>query len=216
MTDATVPPLTRISVPDGLPRGTRSQDEMRDRCDARQRLATKPERGDPLEIVGTTDLARCVPLDREPRVVSLHAFPVVFDANQLLPAELRRDRDAAGSRVDRVLDQFLDDGGRALHHLAGGDLIGEVRRKSMNATHQIQPINRNNRSIPPDIAAMAPDTHQNCACSPPGNCGSGTFIPHMPVSTVSGMKMVDATVKHLHDLIEAVRHRGQIRLQDAR
>ena len=39
-----------------------------------------------------------------------------------------------------------------------------------------------------------PTTHQNCAASPPGNCGSGMFIPHMPVSTVSGRKIVDITV----------------------
>ena len=41
---------------------------------------------------------------------------------------------------------------------------------------------------------MIPASHQNCACSPPGKCGSGTFIPHMPVSTVSGRKIVDITV----------------------
>ena len=41
---------------------------------------------------------------------------------------------------------------------------------------------------------MIPATHQNCAASPPGKCGSGTFMPHIPLSTVSGRKMVDITV----------------------
>ena len=63
----------------------------------------------------------------------------------------------------------------------------------------------------PDINSMAPITHQNCVASPPGNTGSATFMPHRPVnkiemrvllpepegpvSTVSGRKIVDITVK---------------------
>jgi len=59
---------------------------------------------------------------------------------------------------------------------------------------QIQPIHRKNPSIPPLNASMKPLTHQNCAASPPGNIGSGTFIPQAPTISVSGMKMVDSTV----------------------
>ena len=42
--------------------------------------------------------------------------------------------------------------------------------------------------------AMMPDSHQNCTASPPGNRGSGTFMPHSPDSSVSGMKIVATTV----------------------
>ena len=41
---------------------------------------------------------------------------------------------------------------------------------------------------------MMPNSHQNCAAGPPGKCGSATFIPYIPVSTVIGMKMVATTV----------------------
>ena len=50
------------------------------------------------EVVRAGDLARRVPLDRQPRVLRLHPLAVVFDANQLLAAELDRDRDAASRR----------------------------------------------------------------------------------------------------------------------
>ena len=76
------------------------------------------------------DLARRVPLDRQPRVVRLHALAVVFDANQLLAAELDGDADAAGAGVERVLDQLLDDRGGPLDDFAGGDLVGEIRRQA--------------------------------------------------------------------------------------
>ena len=99
---------------------------MRHRGDARQRLAAEAERRDRAEIVGAADLARRVPLDRQPRVLRLHPLAVVLDADQLLAAELDRDGDAARAGVERVLDQLLDDRGRPLDDLAGGDLVGEV------------------------------------------------------------------------------------------
>ena len=39
-----------------------------------------------------------------------------------------------------------------------------------------------------------PNTRQNCAAWLPGKRGSGTFIPQIPVSSVSGMKIVATTV----------------------
>ena len=44
--------------------------------------------------------------------------------------------------------------------------------------------------MPDETTAMMPVIHQNCACSPPGSCGIGTFIPHLPVSTVNGAEIV--------------------------
>ena len=82
------------------------------------------------EVVGAADLAGRVPLDRQPRVLRLHPLAVVFDANQLLAAELDGDGDAPRAGVERVLDQLLDDRGRPLDDFAGGDLIREVRRQS--------------------------------------------------------------------------------------
>jgi hypothetical protein len=67
---------------------------VRHRRDAGQRFAAEPERPDRAEVVGARDLARRVPLDRQPRVLRLHPLAVVFDANQLLAAELDGDGDA--------------------------------------------------------------------------------------------------------------------------
>ena len=69
----------------------------------------------------------------------VHPFAVVLDANQLLAAELDGDGDAARAGVDRVLDQLLDDGRRALDDLAGGNLVGEVRRQAVNLAHGSDP-----------------------------------------------------------------------------
>ena len=44
--------------------------------------------------------------------------------------------------------------------------------------------------MPPDITTMIPRIHQNWARSPPGKCGSVTFMPYIPVNTVSGMNSV--------------------------
>ena len=97
---------------------------MRHRCDRRQRLAAKPERPDGREVVRPPDLAGGMTLDRQPRIAGLHPFPIVFDANLLLASELDVDRQPPGPGVQGVLDQFLDDRGRTLDDLAGGDLVG--------------------------------------------------------------------------------------------
>ena len=59
-----------------------------------------------------------------------------------LPPNSTRDGDAPRAGVDRVLDQLLDDRRRALDDFAGGDLVGEVRRKTMNSSHRstLQPV----------------------------------------------------------------------------
>jgi hypothetical protein len=76
-----------------------------------------------------------VPLDGEARVVGLHPLPVVFDRDLFLSTELDEDRQTPGARIDRVLDQFLDDGGGPFDHLTGGDLIREVTWEKGDATH---------------------------------------------------------------------------------
>jgi len=40
-------------------------------------------------------------------------------------APVRQNIDASRTRVERVLDQFLDDACRPLDHLAGGDTIDD-------------------------------------------------------------------------------------------
>ncbi len=133
--DEMVPPLTRISVPVALPRARVRRVKCETDAMLGQRLAAKPERPNRRQIVGPRDLARRVTLDREPRVLRIHPFAVVLDAQRLLPAELDGDRNPPRARVERVLDELLDDRRRTLDDLAGGDLIGEVQGQAVDAGH---------------------------------------------------------------------------------
>ena len=92
-----------------LSTGARPQREMRHRRNGRQRLSAKPHRGDRGEVVGAPDLARRMPLEREPRVLRLHPFSVVVDADLFLAAKLDVNRHARRAGIDRVFDELLDD-----------------------------------------------------------------------------------------------------------
>ena len=183
--------------------GARAQHEVRHRRDARQRLAAEAERADRAEIVRRRDLARRVPLDRQPRVLRLHPLAVVFDADQLLAAELDRDRDARGAGVDRVLDQLLDDRRRPLDDLAGGDLVGEVERAGGGCgLIRSSPCWRKNASIaaataPTIIADDPPELRRRRR---PGKCGSVDV--HAPHAGQHGQRQEDRRDhrQHLHDL----------------
>ncbi|ODN71605.1 hypothetical protein A6302_01026 [Methylobrevis pamukkalensis] len=94
----------------------------RDRADRRQRLAAKAEGADVEEIV-FRELGGAVPVDREFEIGPGHAGPVVGDPDQRLAAGGRDDLDPPRPGVDGVLDQFLHDARRPLHHLAGRDAV---------------------------------------------------------------------------------------------
>jgi hypothetical protein len=154
----------------------RAQAETRDRRNRRQRLAAEAERVDGREIGGRRDLARRVPLDRQLRVLGRHPLAVVFDEHKLLAAELDGDADAPCARVDGVLDELLDDRGRSLDDLAGGNLVRQLERQPADARHS-HSIHRNHHIMAAVITVMKARIHQNCPASPPGQCGSATFIP---------------------------------------
>ena len=54
-----------------------------------------------------------------------HALAVVGYADQPAAAAIGEHVDAVRAGVERVLDQFLDDAGRPLDHLAGGDAVDD-------------------------------------------------------------------------------------------
>src|SRR6185437_2536372 len=95
-------------------RGRRLQLELRHRCDGGQRLAAKTETADANEVAGVPDLAGGVALERKQRVVALHAAPVIRNANPCPSTVVHRDVNGGGAGIQRVLDEFLDDGRRAL------------------------------------------------------------------------------------------------------
>ena len=67
-----------------------------------------------------------MPIDRQQGVVSTHAMPIVRDAQLRLAAVAYFDLDPRCKRIERVFNQLLDGGRRALDYLAGRNLVGDV------------------------------------------------------------------------------------------
>ena len=107
----------------------RGEREPGDGRDARQRLAAKAQGGHGVEIIQHGDLAGGVATQCQREVVAGDAGAVVADAHQLDAALFELDLDTVGAGVDAVFQQFLDHGGRTLHHFAGSDLIRQLGRQ---------------------------------------------------------------------------------------
>ncbi len=113
-------------------RNPRGDLHARDGTDARQRLAAKSHRRERLEIVEASDLARCVARQGEGELVRRNAGAIVRHTDQPCSATGNLDGYRPRARVERILDELFDDGGRPLHDLARGDLVDELRRQNLN------------------------------------------------------------------------------------
>ena len=109
--------------------------EPRHRGDGRQGLATKSERGD-VEEIAVRQFGCRVALDGQIEVVGAHARAVVDDPDQPPSAAFQHDFDTGRTGIERVLDEFLHGGRRALDHLARSDAVHENR---------VEPANRHAR-----------------------------------------------------------------------
>src|SRR5262245_29735324 len=170
---------------------------MRHRRNRRQRLAPESQRADSGQIVGVANLAGRMALEGQPRVLGRHALAIVFHADLLLAAQFGVNRQAAGARVDGVLVELLNERRRTLDDY-DGNLIRETGRQAADLPHvELRYIHRFRRKYISMIAVMATESaasHQNCMRSPPGKCGSGTFMPYAPVSSINGRKTTDTIV----------------------
>ena len=72
-------------------------------------------------------------LQREPRVLAVHARAVVADANQRLAAVLQVHAHRLRAGIERVLDQLLDHRCGALDDFASRDLIRNVPCQQLDA-----------------------------------------------------------------------------------
>jgi hypothetical protein len=113
----------------------RQDGEACDRADGRQRFAAEPEGGDRLEVGIARELGRSVPGQREVNLVGAHPHAVVAHADELAPGVLEIHSDGRAAGIDGVLHQLLHDRRRALHHLAGGNLVDEMVGQTMDARH---------------------------------------------------------------------------------
>ena len=109
--------------------------DIRNRCDAGQCFAAESQRGDPVEVGQVGDLARGVPHERHRQVLGRDAFAIVADSDRDLACPTHIDGYPPGVRVQRVLDQLLDDRRGPLDHLAGSDGVGDLRRQQMDRAH---------------------------------------------------------------------------------
>ncbi|MCY1360658.1 hypothetical protein D9M69_472930 [compost metagenome] len=113
--------------------GARGQGQPRHRTDRRQRFAAEAHAHHPLEVVEVADLAGGVALQSQRQVIGGDAGAIVAHLEQLDAALLDIHLDAPRAGVQAVLQQFLGHRGRALDHLAGGDLVGQPRTEQLDA-----------------------------------------------------------------------------------
>jgi hypothetical protein len=71
------------------------------------------------------DLAGGVALERCGQLLARNARAVIFHRDQPHAAGQQAQRDLRGTGVQGVVQQLAHHGGRALHHLAGGNLADE-------------------------------------------------------------------------------------------
>ena len=69
-------------------------------------------------------------------VVAVHALAIVGDADHAPSAALDFDADAHGPSVKSVLQQLLHHRSGPVHHLAGGDLVGNLIGKDADLAHK--------------------------------------------------------------------------------
>ena len=106
--------------------------QVADLGDRRERLAAKAERMNPKEVVRLAQFARRVRRERQNELVGRYAAPVVDYLNRLDSALLDFDLDARRARVDRILDELLNDVGGPFDHFARRDLINHAFREFPN------------------------------------------------------------------------------------
>lgn len=104
--------------------------------DGGQGFAAETEGGEAVEVGGFVDLAGGVAFEGEEGVFAVHAGAVVLDPHEGAAAVGELDLDAGGAGVEGVFHQLLHHGGGALHHLAGGDLVGDPGGEDADLGHR--------------------------------------------------------------------------------
>ena len=114
----------------------RLQQQPRDRRDRRQRFAAKPSVA--IDSRSFTSRSLLVAWRSKASSASSRSMPaaVVGDADQPPAAGFDVHPDIRRARIERVLEQFLDDRCRPLHHLSRGDLVGDVVGENADAAHR--------------------------------------------------------------------------------
>ena len=113
--------------------GDGAQPQFRHRGNAGQRLAAKSQGLDACEVVDGGQLAGAVAFDGHGNFVGRDAAAVVRDVDQRLAALFDRNVDVTGAGVEGIVEELAHHRGRALDHLARGDLAADLRREAPDA-----------------------------------------------------------------------------------
>lgn len=113
-------------------KGVGGQRQARDRADRGQRFAAKPQRADALQITEALYFAGGMTGKRQRQIIFGDPYAIVAHLDQARAALLNLDLDTPACRIDGVFDQLFGHRGRALDHLAGGNLVGQARVEHMN------------------------------------------------------------------------------------
>jgi hypothetical protein len=76
-----------------------------------------------------------VAFERKQRIVAAHAGTVVGHANQAASARADFDGDFLRAGIERIFHQLLHNARGPLDHFAGGDLVGDLFGKQLDAVH---------------------------------------------------------------------------------
>ena len=113
-------------------RRPRSERQARHRTDTGQRFAAKTEADNGFEIVERGDLAGRVASQGQRQLVFFDAAAVIANANKLRAAAFDININPRGARIKAVFNQLFHHRRGPFHHLAGGNLVGELRRQNLN------------------------------------------------------------------------------------
>src|ERR1700722_3228919 len=114
----------------------RFEEQARDGGNRWKRFAAEAQRRNGKQIVSGSQLARCVALEGQQRVVVDHAVAVVNDADHALAADFRFDTNGLRASVQRVFEQFLYYRSGGLDNFACSDFIRHRLRQYPDSAHE--------------------------------------------------------------------------------
>lgn len=113
-------------------RTSRLEFDLRHRRYGGERLATEAHGVQVVEILGSRYFGRGMTFERHARIGFGHTLAVVNDLDERATGIPDEDLNLGSTSVNGVLDQFLDNGGRSVNHLASGYLIGDAIGQQVN------------------------------------------------------------------------------------
>jgi hypothetical protein len=119
--------------------------------------------------------------EREQRVVAAHARAVVGHADEAASARADFHGDFLRPGVQGIFHQLLHDAGGPLHHFAGGDLVGNLFGKKVDAIHSKGILRCAGRFANDRVSASGPVRFPASGVRPAGKGGNGGHAPDHPI-----------------------------------